>query len=93
MGGRGSAGGSKITFAQARELAKQERSLNQRIGRLQSNIDVREGKIPFIGVTESGRKRLASAQKTYRKDKAKLVQLEKEREEVRKKLRRYQNQK
>lgn len=95
MGGRGSSGGSgggKITFQQAREMSKQLKSLNQRIGRLQSNINIVNGKIPFIGVTEAGRKQLRSAQKTYNSDVKKLASLQSERNTLQKKLQRYQRQ-
>ena len=84
--------GGKITFQQARQYSKEIKSLNQRIGRLQADIDIVNGKIPYIGITASGRKRLKSAQNNYKRNKENLLQLTSQKEKLEKKLQKYRNQ-
>jgi len=84
MGGRGGAG--KRALANAMSDSKQLKSLNQRIGRLESNLNIVNGGIPAIMATESGRKRYQSAKRTENADRQKLEELREERDRLNKRI-------
>lgn len=94
MGGRGSSSGKTPTREQVLGYTKRTKTLNAQISRLENNISIAEGRISMdkaasFGATESGRKRLASAKRTYKKDKSRLAELRSERDDLNKKIEKY----